>query len=333
MILKSFLVEKNISLLDKYTFVLFYGENAGLKDEIKFEIKKKYKNYEQINLHQDEIIKNEKLLDEQIHNVSLFSKNKLIFINEVSDKIEKKITENIEKKEGNKILLFAQSLDKKSNLRNLFEKNKETAIIPCYQDNHRTLLECIRKKLQGFSGVSQEIANLLIENSGFDRKVLYNEINKIKSLFLDKKINLEKVSGLLNNAYNVDFDKLRDSCFEGDKKKLNQCLGNMILQNEDAYFYLGSLNKRIEKLFQLQSQYGVDKNMEMAVENMKPKIFWKDKPIFLKQIKKWNSEKLKKAKEVVIETEIKMKTKLNNYNNILIKYLLIRLYQIADSTS
>ena len=333
MILKSFLVEKNISLLDKYSFVLFYGENTGLKDEVKFEIKKKYKNYEQINLHQDEIIKNEKLLDEQIHNVSLFSKNKLIFINEVSDKIEKKITENIEKKEGNKILLFAQSLDKKSNLRNLFEKNKETAIIPCYQDNHRTLLECIRKKLQGFSGVSQEIANLLIENSGFDRKVLYNEINKIKSLFLDKKINLEKVSNLLNNAYNVDFDKLRDSCFEGDKKKLNQCLGNMILQNEDAYFYLGSLNQRIQKLSQLQSQYGVDKNMEMAIENMKPKIFWKDKPIFLKQIKKWNSEKLKRAKEVVIETEIKMKTKLNNYNGILIKYLLIRLYQIADSTS
>tara|TARA_B100000586_G_scaffold269190_1_gene247396 strand:- start:1042 stop:2043 length:1002 start_codon:yes stop_codon:yes gene_type:complete len=333
MILKSFLVEKNISLLDKYSFVLFYGENTGLKDEIKFEIKKKYKNYEQINLLQDEIVKNEKLLDEQIHNTSLFSKNKLIFINEVSDKIEKKITENIEKKEGNKILLFTQSLDKKSNLRSLFEKNKETAIIPCYQDNHRTLLECLKKKLQGFSGVSQEVANLLIENSGFDRKVLYNEINKIKSLFLDKKINLEKVSGLLNNAYNIDFDKLRDSCFEGDKKKLNQCLGNIILQNEDAYFYLGSLNQRIQKLSQLQSQYGVDKNMEMAVENMKPKIFWKDKPIFLKQIKKWNSEKLKKAKEIVIETEIKMKTKLNNYNGILIKYLLIRLYQIADSTS
>jgi DNA polymerase III delta subunit len=73
--------------------------------------------------------------------------------------------------------------------------------------------------------------------------------------------------------------------------------------------------------------------MEMAIENMKPKIFWKDKPVFLKQIKKWNSEKLEKAKEVIIETEIKMKTKLNNYNNILIKYLLIRLYQIADSTS
>ena len=78
MILKSFLVEKNISLIDEYPIVsLFYGENIGLKDEIKFEIKKKYKDFEQISFNQDEILKNENLLDEQIYNVSLFNKNKL----------------------------------------------------------------------------------------------------------------------------------------------------------------------------------------------------------------------------------------------------------------
>ena len=58
MILKSFLIEKNITLIDGYFMSLFYGENIGLKDEIKYEIKKKYKNYEQINLSQDEILKN-----------------------------------------------------------------------------------------------------------------------------------------------------------------------------------------------------------------------------------------------------------------------------------
>ena len=41
MILKSFLVEKNLSLIDSYFITLFYGENIGLKDEIKDEIKKK----------------------------------------------------------------------------------------------------------------------------------------------------------------------------------------------------------------------------------------------------------------------------------------------------
>ena len=73
--------------------------------------------------------------------------------------------------------------------------------------------------------------------------------------------------------------------------------------------------------------------MDLAIENMKPKIFWKDKPIFMRQIEKWNLEKLEKAKKNLFDTEIKMKTKLNNYNNTLIKNLLVNLYIIGNSTS
>ena len=333
MILKSFLVEKNLSIIDKYFITLFYGENIGLKDEIKKRIKEKYKNYEQINFNQDEVIKNE-ALEEQIYNVSLFSKNKVIFVSEISDKIKKKIIEITEKPQNNiRIFLFAQNLERKSTLRSHFEKNKNAGIIPCYQDNHRTLAEYLRKKLDGFNGINQEIINLLIDNSGFDRKVLSNEIDKIKVLFLDKRIKIEKLESLINNTYNLDFDKLRDSCLEGNKEKLNQNLGNIVLQNEDAYFYLSNLNLRIERLLKLQKQYKIDKNMDVAIENMRPKVFWKDKPIFIKQIGRWNLEKLEKAKKILIDTEIKMKTRLNNYNNTLIKNLIINLYKIANSTS
>ena len=334
MILKSYLVEKNLSIIDSYFASLFYGENIGLKDEIKYEIKKKFKSYEQINLNLEEVAKNEKLLDEQIYNSSLFSKNKIIFINEVSDKIKKKIIEVLENPQENiKIFLFAQNLEKKSAIRSSFEKNKTAAIIPCYQDNSRTLSEYLRNKLEGFSGMNQEIINMLINNSGLDRKVLSNEIDKIKALFLDKKIKPEKLDKLINNTYNLDFEKLRDSCLEGDKKKLNENLGNIVLQNEDVYFYLASLNLRIQKLLQLQNQYEMDKNLDLAIENIKPKIFWKDKPVFLKQIRKWNIKKLEMAKKVLINTEIRMKTKLNTYNSTLIKNLLIRMYRIANSTS
>ena len=333
MILKSFLVEKDLSIIDKYFITLFYGENIGLKDEIKKKIKEKFKNYEQINFNQDEVIKNE-ALEEQIYNVSLFSKNKVIFVSEISDKIRKKIIEIGENPQNNiKIFLFAENLERKSILRSHFEKNKNASIIPCYQDNHRTLTEYLRKSLDGFTGINQEIINLLIENSGFDRKVLDNEIEKIKVLFLDKRIKLEKLEKLINNPYNLDFDKLRDSCLEANKNKLNYNLGNIVLQNEDAYFYLNNLSLRIEKLSKLQNQYKIDKNMEVAIENVKPKVFWKDKPIFIKQVEKWNLKKLEKAKKMLIDTELKMKTRLNNYNNILIKNLIIDLYKIAKSTS
>ena len=41
MIIKSFLIEKDLSLADNYNLLLFYGENIGLKDEIKSKLKKK----------------------------------------------------------------------------------------------------------------------------------------------------------------------------------------------------------------------------------------------------------------------------------------------------
>tara|TARA_B100001996_G_C18650295_1_gene589144 strand:+ start:847 stop:1851 length:1005 start_codon:yes stop_codon:yes gene_type:complete len=333
-ILKSFLVERNLSLIDGYSSILFYGENIGLKDEIKSEIKKKYNKYEQISFSQEEIIKNKNLLDEQINNVSLFNNKKIIFISEVSDKVKSKIFEIVKNLNDHiKIFIFSQNLEKKSEIRSLFEKNKKIAIIPCYQDNHRTLSEYLQKKLKDYKGMNQEIINFLIDNSGLDRKVLSNEVEKIKSLFINKKIDQEKTINLLNNAYNLDFNNLRDSCFEGNKEKLNINLGNVILQNEDVYFYLNNLNLRIQKLLQLENQYKKDKNIELAIDNLTPRVFWKDKPIILRQIKKWNLEKLEKAKKYIIDAEIKMKTKMNNYNAIIIKNLLIKLYRLANSTS
>ena len=54
MIFKSFVVEKNISLLDSCYAVLFYGENIGLKDDLKNFIKNYNKDCEQISFHQNE---------------------------------------------------------------------------------------------------------------------------------------------------------------------------------------------------------------------------------------------------------------------------------------
>ena len=77
MILKSYIIEKNISILDSYYAVLFYGENIGLKDDFRSYIINTNKDCEKISLNQNEIIKNPILLDEQILNTSLFSKKKL----------------------------------------------------------------------------------------------------------------------------------------------------------------------------------------------------------------------------------------------------------------
>tara|TARA_B100001029_G_C15053997_1_gene452930 strand:- start:239 stop:1249 length:1011 start_codon:yes stop_codon:yes gene_type:complete len=333
MILKSYLIEKDIKILDQYYASLFYGENIGLKDDLKKRIKENYKHIELINLHQEDILKNKKILEEQIQNISLFSEKKIIIINYVSEKLKNILIPLVENPETNiKIFIFAQNLEKKSLIRSHFEKNKSTCIVACYPDNERTLGEYIRTNLRDYAGVNQEVINLLVYNSGMDRKTLKHEIEKIKSLFLDKKVTFDKVAQLINNPNNIDFNNLRDCSLSADKVALNKGLGNVILQNEEIYLYLGSLSSRIKRLIDLRNLYDHSKNLHNSLNDLKPKIFWKDKPIFEKQVKKWDISKLLNAKKLVIDTEIKIKTSFLNSNDILIKKLLVELCQMASSS-
>ena len=334
MIFKSYIVEKNISIIDQYFAVLFYGENIGLKDDFKKFIKYHKKDCEQISLHQNDILKNPGLLEEQVLNNSLFNQKKIIIINDFSEKLKSQIIEITEKNQKDvKIFLFSENLDRKSVSRSHFEKEKNLAIIPCYQDNEKTLSIYLQNKLKGYQGLTQDLINMLIKNSGMDRKVLSQEADKIKGLFLNKKIGHDKVHQLINSAYNIDFDQLRDSCFEANKAELNKNLGHISFNTEKAYFYLSSLNNRIQKLSDLNKLMNEKNDVDSAMDSLKPRIFWKDKPNFKKQLKIWNLKKLEEARNKILHTEIIVKTKLGSLSDILIKKLLIELYCIAETTS
>lgn len=334
MIFKSYIVEKDILKLEKFLAILFYGENLGLKDDFKDLIKKRFSESEQISFQQNDLIKNPSLLDEQTLNTSLFSKKKLIIIYDFSDKLKKIVIEAVEKIDQNtKIVLFSENLDKKSSTRAAFEKEKTLAIVPCYKDNEKTLSIYIREKLEGYHGLTQEIINFLIKNSDTDRKIINSEIEKIKGLFIDKKIVKEKIIDLINNPSNIDFDNLKNSCLEGNKLDLNKNLSNISLQNERSYFYLANLTNRIDKLKILNDLVEKYKNVDSALDLMRPKIFWKDMPIFKKQLKIWNKNKIKKANKLILNNEILIKTKLNSLSDVLIKKMLIELCEIAGSNS
>ena len=58
MILKSYIIEKDLTILNKYSSILAYGTNAGIKDGLKSKIRNNYKDVEIINLFEDFILKN-----------------------------------------------------------------------------------------------------------------------------------------------------------------------------------------------------------------------------------------------------------------------------------
>ena len=325
MIYKSYQVEDKIEKL-KQNITLIYGENIGLINDFRIKIKKHHKNCTALNFTQDEILKNEDLFYNEVNNTSLFGGEKIIFILETSEKIFK-FVENISiKKIDSKVFFFARELEKKSKLRNLFEKDKDKIIIPCYKDNDFAIKNIITRSLGEYSGLTTQIINIIHENSSNDRIKLNNEILKIKTFFTDKQIKLNQLQKLLNLKEEEDFNLLRDASLSGENLKTNELLNNDILEKEKMSFYIASINQRLNRLKELD-----DKNTPDAIDNFKPPIFWKDKPIFLQQSKIWNKKKLNLALAKIYDIEIKIKSNSNLNKETIFKKFLIDICYLANA--
>ena len=138
MIIKYFETKK-INLKTQ-KLILFYGKNEGFKNQ---EIKNLSKNFLNIsNYEQKEIIENSTEFLESIFTNSLFDEKRFIIINRANDKIFKLVEEiSLRDTADNIILINSDNLDKKSKLRNFFEKDKNAVCTAFYPDNNQTLLK------------------------------------------------------------------------------------------------------------------------------------------------------------------------------------------------
>ena len=189
----------------------------------------------------------------------MFQKDKIILIYQVDDKIYELIEEVREFNSNQKIFLFADILDKKSKLRNNFEKSDNYACIACYNDNELTIKKIIFEKLKGFTGLTPENLNIIIDKSNLDRVKLDNEINKIFLFYKNKKIETNSLNELLDSSLNDDFSVLKDEALKGDKVRTNKMLRDTIIEADKNIFYLNQINLRLTKLLEINKKMKITK--------------------------------------------------------------------------
>ena len=330
MIYKSYLLEENIKSINENLF-LFYGENLGLKNDFRDKIKKLNKTALIKNLDQEEILADENKFFNELFNKSLFEDKKIFLINQTNDKILKLIQEIEGKESTPKIFLFSELLDKRSKLRNYFEKSNKLGIVPCYADNEVSLKKIILSKLEGYTGLSSQNINIIIENCGLNRSKLNNELNKIDTFFFFLIIDTNKLKTLLNLKVNDSFELLKDQALIGDKSKTNKLINDTILDNEKNVFYLNVINQRLKKLLEV-TKIAKNCSLDDAIGKIKPPIFWKDKPIFSLQARKWNISKIKIILDETYKTELKIKSNSQISQGLLIKKLLVDICCLANAS-
>ena len=327
MIYKSYLVEENINIF-KNNIVLFYGENLGLIEEFKQIILKDKKKESIIKFTQEDILGDPNNFFNEINSNSLFNDKKFFFISNVNDKLLKIAEEVLLSENNNLIYFFSNTLEKKSKIRSFFEKEKKVDIVPCYQDNELTLKKKTIVELRNYVGLDTAALDLIVQNCSQNRSKLKNEINKIKVFFKDKKIKFDDLKKLLNLKEDDDFSLLRDTALGGDTIKTNKLLDSTEVESEKSIFYISILNNRFNRLKEICRN---KINLENSVNNLKPPIFWKDKPDFIRQAKLWNIEKLNNALSKTYEVELKLKTNSFINKRIIFKKLIVDICNLANA--
>ena len=293
MIVKSYDLNKS-KILEK-NFFLLYGINVGLKNEI---INTFFKNKElgSINTYDEsDILKDKENFYSNVLSKSFFENKKIIIINEASDKILETIENILDRNiEDVKIILKSNLLDKKSKLRNFFEKNKETFCIAFYEDNNSTLSKIAYDffKKKNLS-ISQQNINFIIERSSGDRNNLKNELNKIESYSKEKReINFEEIIKLTNLAENFSISELVDNSLVQNKKRTLNILNENNFAQEDTIIILRVFLSKLKRLMKLQDEVQKNTNIDSVISAYKPVIFWKEKAIVKSQMKILNYEKI-----------------------------------------
>ena len=329
MIYKSYILEENTKIFKNFNISLFYGENTGLKKEFKNVIKKIYGKATYLNYFQDEILKNLDSFYSELNNNSLFEEEKIYFINNITDKFYEFFLSIEAKLKSQKIILFADNLEKKSKIRDYFEKSKKLAVIACYQDNEVSLKKHILKKLKGYEGLTNEIMNFILQQTNLDRLSVNNEIEKIQSFNINKRITKQDLEQILDQQSNENFNVLKDKAMNGDKKNTNKLLSDTIFEPEKNVMYLSLINQRLNQLNEFKDIK--IQNQEIALSKLKPQIFWKDKSNFMLQTTKWNSNKIKRALKKSYNLEIKIKSDNVIKKELLIKEFIVDLCNTANS--
>ena len=318
MIIKSFEVEKIKSI--KNNLILAYGSNQGHKNQvIKGLFEKSFKG-EISRFDEKEILNNYEEFISSLINKSLFEEYKLIIISRVSEKILKFVNEVLERNiEKIKIIINSDNLDKRSKLRNLFEKDRKLICIPFYDDNDKNLNFIAQnffkqKKIK----VSQEIINLLIGRSGGDRGNLINELNKIENLSITKKnIDLDDVLILTNLSENYSVFELAENYLAKNKKQVSKILNENNFANEECILILRTILSRSKRLLKLKENQSEIGNLDLTISSFKPPIFWKEKDTVKKQIQSWSSDEVKKVIYKINDLEILIKKNSNNSINFI----------------
>ena len=318
----------------KNKIIFLYGSNFGLVELLYIKSIKLLNiniadpfNVSKIN--GDEFKENPFILIDNINTLSIFSEKKFILLDllhiTINKNIESIILDTVVLEDQNYILIIkAGNVGSQNKLVKHLEKLTTSIITPCYEENSNK--------------IKSEIRNLFLQHKvSFSNDFIQNFSSKFSSDSLSNKMEIEKLDSFLINNTNVSENSLTKfitssedinvtqivkTCLNGDTKVSLFYLDKIYEKSNINIILIRMFAKHFKIIEQILILNRNVKSFSIAIDILKPPIFFKDKSFFLYQCELWSLKKIGLIQKRLIDLELKIKNGLYPEKTLISQFIL-----------
>jgi len=255
-----------------------------------------------------------KLADE-MGAVSMLGGRRLVRLEGAADRVTEAVENALAQRTGDTLLLVtAGDLSPRSTLRAFFEGGDGVLSIACYPDSEQGLNFLIERTLrENRIRAEAGVIDYLAAHLGGDRAVTRSELDKI-ALYLgaspsapETTLTLEAVQALTGDSAELTLWSLAAAATGTDAKRLASLLDRAREEGIGAIEILRTLESRLQQMHLVQGLIEDGTPLSEALKALRPPLFFKDRDIFLAQIRNWPRRRLTAALSLAVKTEVACK--------------------------
>jgi DNA polymerase-3 subunit delta len=304
--------DRFLQRLDNAQAVLFYGPNQTLLQQrlqmaLKTWLPQGDDGFNLTTITPDQLKSTPTLIGDELATLSFFGGRKVIIFKDADDKHAPLIKGALDGHDTeHRLIVLAGELSPRSPLRAWSEEAKNAAALPCYDFEARDIARILQQQAQGKQvKLDRDAVDMLSQLLGTQAEMIPNTLDKLIDYAgtVPATITGDMVRLCCVDQVEATADDIIQHVMDGDVRGLQRQIGSYYAAGESSVGLLRIMQNYLYRLQMAQVLIAKGSSPDQALGQLKPPVFFKQKPLFTRHLQRWPLRKLEQGLQGLMETE------------------------------
>lgn len=296
--------------------VLVFGPDAGLVRErvdalVRASVDDPQDPFALARLEAGDLADNPGRLVEEAHTVPLFGGRRAVWVKAGGRlNIVPAVEALIEQPKAEcRVIIEAGDLKRGTALRNVCERAKSAAALPCYADSDRDLVRLVDDELRTANlSIAPDARAALVALIGGDRQASRSELRKLMLYAHGKdRIELDDISAVIADASALGVDLLIDAAFAGKPAEVETQFARAAAAGSSGGAILSAALRQVVTLHKMKLALEDGEDIDNLLKHGRPPPHFSRHPLIAAALKSWTLARLEQAMKQLAEAALQVR--------------------------